>query len=301
MYQAEQIVDELVSQLQAALTGITDNYEIILVDDGSFDDSWNKIQANSEKESRVKGIKLSRNFGQSNAVTAGLSKANGECVFVLDCDLQDDPKHIQELYSKFKEGYEVVFTKRLKRKHGFFKSILAGIYYLLMKLVSRSEYTEQVGSFLLISSRVKNEFLKLKEQDKWYTSQIKWMGYRSATIQVEHSERHKGESSYSLYKSIKVSLPGLISYSNRLLYLSFVIGLVLICVSLIGFACYFYLLISGSSLPQMSLTNSLLLMCTGLILVFIGVLGLYIGRIHLQSKNRPLFLIDQEENFNNEG
>ena len=273
VYQAEQIVDELVSQLQTAMTEITDNYEIILVDDGSIDRSWDKIQTNSQRESRIKGVKLSRNFGQSNAVTAGLSKANGECVIVLDCDLQDDPRHIEALYTKFKEGYEVVFTKRLKRKHNFFKAITATIYYFLMKVVSHPKYSEQVGSFLLMSSRVKTEFLKLQEHDRWYNLLVKWLGFKSITIEVTHSERHNGSSSYSLSKSLRISLPGLISYSNRLLYVSFLIGLLLICGSLVGFGCYFYHFISSSITPESVLTNSFLLMCTGLILVFMGVLG----------------------------
>ena len=179
VYRSEKIVDELVKRLSESLSKITENYEIILVEDGGGDSSWKKIEENCYRDKRVKGIKLSRNFGQHYAITSGLSMASGNIIVIMDCDLQDDPDHINKLLDEFGKGYDVVFTRRIGRKHSFFKMITAKIYNSLFKMFSDKNYDLNVGSMTMISSRVKDEFLKLKDQDRLYIQLIKWIGFRS--------------------------------------------------------------------------------------------------------------------------
>jgi dolichol-phosphate mannosyltransferase len=174
VYRAELIVDELVRRLHQELSKITENYEILLVEDCGPDNSWKKIEESCSRDSRVKGVQLSRNFGQHYAISAGMQLASGEAIVIMDCDLQDDPVHIHALYKKFtEEKFDVVFTKRKNRKHSFFKYLTAKLYNLLFAVFSDKNYDVNVGTMVLFSERVKNEFNLLKDKDRLYIQLIK--------------------------------------------------------------------------------------------------------------------------------
>ncbi len=297
VYKSEKIVDELVKRLSESLSKITENYEIILVEDGGGDKSWLKIEENCRRDKRVKGIKLSRNFGQHYAITAGLSRASGDIIVIMDCDLQDDPDHINKLLDEFGKGYDVVFTRRIGRKHSFFKMITAKIYNSLFKMFSDKNYDLNVGSMTMISSRVKDEFLKLKDQDRLYIQLIKWIGFRSTYVPVEHRERYEGSSTYSISKLFVTALQGWTSYSDKLLRLSIYTGLIISVLSLLAalsIVLSYFLLSFQPGWPSLIVA---ILFSTGLILMSIGIAGIYIGKIFEQTKQRPLYIIDEKINL----
>jgi len=298
VYRAERIVDELVKRLQEELSKITELYEIILVEDCGPDNSWQKIEDNCLKDNRVKGVKLSRNFGQHYAISAGMQLAKGKAIVIMDCDLQDDPQHIHSLYAKFKkEHFDVVFTKRKNRKHSFFKYLTAKLYNLLFSFFSDKNYDVNVGTMVLFSERVKEEFNKLNDKDRLYIQLIKWVGFPSTFVTVEHNERFEGNSSYSFSKLIIIAIQGWTSHSDKLLRLSIYTGFAFsILAFLVGIGIGFMYFFKGFQPGWPSLFLGLLF-STGLILMSIGVTGIYIGKIFEQVKERPLYIIDKKINM----
>ena len=297
VYKAEKIVDELVKRLTQVLQELADDYEIILVEDCGGDDSWKRIEENCRRDSHVKGILLSRNFGQHYAITAGLMQATGDVIIVMDCDLQDDPAHISRLLDEYNRGYEIVFTRRIGRKHSFFKMITAKIYNSMFTLFSDKNYELNVGSMTMFSARVKDEFIRLKDQDRLYIQLLKWIGFRSTYVPVEHRERYEGKSSYSISKLFLTAIQGWTSYSDKLLRLSIYSGLLISAITLlVGI----YIVISyflKSFQPGWPSLIVAILFSTGLILMSIGITGIYIGKIFEQTKQRPLFIIDKKLNL----
>lgn len=298
VYRAEKIVDELVKQLTEEVSKITDSYEIILVEDGSPDNSWAMIEQNCARDKHVKGIKLSRNFGQHYAISAGMEAANGEAIIIMDCDLQDDPKHIHQLYAKFiDEKFDVVFTKRRNRKHSFLKSITSRIYNLMFYFFSDKNFDVNVGTMVLFSHRIQKQFNLLKDKDRLYIQLIKWVGFKSTFVEVDHNQRFEGQSSYTLPKLVLLALQGWTSHSDKLLRLSIYTGFFLsFCTFFTGIIIGFMYFFKGFQPGWPSLFLALLF-STGLILMSIGITGIYIGKIFEQVKERPLFIVDKKLNF----
>jgi len=298
VYKAERIVDELVLRLSAELKKISENFEILLVEDCGPDNSWQKIVENCARDKRVKGIKLSRNFGQHYAVSAGMQLATGEVIVIMDCDLQDDPSHIHELYAAYiQQKVDVVYTKRKNRKSSFIKYLSSKVYNLLFSVFSDKNYDLDVGTMILFSARVKDEFNKLKDKDRLYIQLIKWVGFASTSITVEHNERYEGRSSYTISKLLLLALQGWTSHSDKLLRLSVYTGFFLsFCTFLTGLIVAFLYFYKGFQPGWPSLFLAILF-STGLILMSIGIVGIYIGKIFEQVKERPLFILDQKINI----
>jgi glycosyltransferase involved in cell wall biosynthesis len=297
VYKAEAIVSHLVERTRVALEPLGLTFEIILVEDGGGDSSWEEILKIAKRDPRIKGVKLSRNFGQHYAVTAGLHKASGDLIVIMDCDLQDGPDEIPKLIEEQRKGVEIVFTKRKKRSHTRIKAISSSLYNLLFKLFSDGNYDINYGSLVLFSRKVANSFLQLREKDRLYIQILKWLGFPSSVVEVEHHPRFEGRSSYSLRKIFNLGLQGWTSHSTKLLKLSTYFGMLL---SIASFACAFivvcrYLLYD--LLPGWPSIIVTILFSTGLILMSIGVLGIYIGKIFEQVKDRPLFIVEQEVNL----
>lgn len=297
VYFAEKIIPELINQITKEVNNISSDYEIILVDDGSQDGSWEKIEEIAQNNPNVIGIKLSRNFGQHYAVSAGLKISKGEVSIIVDCDLQDKPSEIQKLIDAYKEGNEVVFTKRISRKHSFFKSISAYFFNVIFNWVSNKDFDVNAGSMVLIGANAKKAFLKVNDHDRLYLQLLKWVGFKNTTVLVEHAERYSGKSTYNFFTLLKIALQGFTSFSNRLLYFSIFLGIIFSALSFISI-CIIVLLyfIQGFQSGWASLISSIFL-CTGVILVNIGILGLYIGKTFNQTKNRPLYIIEKKLNY----
>ncbi|WP_408006209.1 glycosyltransferase family 2 protein [Pseudalkalibacillus sp. A8] len=302
VYGCETCLDELSIRLKSTLEEIVGDYEIIMVNDGSPDNAWAKIKALSDEDRQIKGIDLSRNFGQHHAITAGLDHSSGDWVVVMDCDLQDRPENIKDLYKKAKEGYEVVFGKRVERKDGFFKRLSSKMFYKVYDYLTDQSSDHTIANFSICSKNVVESFRRMREQNRLFPLFIKWMGFKTATVTVNHSSRKKGKSSYNLKKLIMLATDVIISQSNKPLRLSiqlgFLISLGSFLYGLFLFIRYFFL-----SVPVQGWTSVMvsLYFIGGLIFFNFGILGLYLGKVFNETKGRPLYLIqDKTEGFHNE-
>jgi polyisoprenyl-phosphate glycosyltransferase len=299
VYQAEGCLPGLVKEIHDELTRLTARFEILLVEDGSRDGSWSAIERLCRIYPNLRALKLSRNFGQHYAITAGLEAARGECVIVLDCDGQDDPHYFRELIQKRKEGFDVVFTTKAKRAHPFWKNWLARIFRRVFNWLSSSDPSArgEVGSYSLITRPVVDAFLRVNDYHRHYLMVLRWLGFSRAYVAVEHRPRREGVSSYSLQKMFHHAVNGIVSQSDKLLHLSIAVGFGLFALSL---ALTVYLvatyLLHGYQ-PGWTSLVVLILGSTGTILVSLGVLGLYIGKIFDQTKGRPLFVVERTLNL----
>lgn len=300
VYKAEKILDELVFRIKSEVEKVTNNYEIILVEDGSPDNSWLKIEENCIKNSHIKGVRLSRNFGQHYAITAGLEHSSGDVVIVMDCDLQDNPIYFKDLLNKHKEGFDIVYTMKKKRAHGFIKNFWAKLFntifnYLIDNKDSKS--STSIGSYSLLSRKVVDDFLRIKDSRRHYLMVLRWLGFKSTLIEIEHEKRFEGKSSYTFKKLLLHAIDGITSQSDKLLRLTAGFGFIL---SLISFLSALFLTILYFLRPFQAGWPSLIILILflgGLIILSIGISGIYIGKIFEQTKNRPLYLIDKKMNL----
>ena len=226
VYFAEKILSQLVKEVKKTFTELPYDYELVLVDDGSGDQSWEVIEDLVKEHSFVRGIKLSRNFGQHYALTAGIKSATGDVNIIIDCDLQDPPSNIPFLIDAYKEGNEIVFTQRDKRKHGLLKSFYSKVFNWSFKYFSDQNFDVNMGTMILFSVKAKEAFLKLEDYDRLYLQLFKWIGLKNTTIVVKHSERISGKSTYTIGKLFALALQGFTSFSNKLLKISIAIGLI---------------------------------------------------------------------------
>ncbi|GAB3794519.1 glycosyltransferase family 2 protein [Virgibacillus kimchii] len=300
VYGCETCLQELCSRLDETLTSIPADYEIILVNDGSPDDAWTTIKDLYKKNKRIKGIDLARNFGQHYAITAGLDLAEGDWTVVMDCDLQDQPEEIPKLYEKALEGYEVVFGKRAERKDNWLKKKSSQFFYRIYDYFTGASTDYTVANFSIISKKVVRGFRRIGEQNRFYPLFIQWMGYKTASVEINHSERKQGKSAYNIRKLITLGTDVIISQSNKPLRLSIQFGFLIASVSFIYglylFGRYFFL-----DEPVQGWTSVMvsIYFIGGLVFFNFGVLGLYIGKVFNETKSRPLYLIrettDDEE------
>jgi glycosyltransferase involved in cell wall biosynthesis len=295
VYRAEKIVDTLVAAISKEMSKITAEYEIILVEDGSPDNSWEKISENCKKDPRVKGIKLSRNFGQHFAITAGIENALGSYIVIMDCDMQDDPAYLPQLYAKAQEGYDIVYTLKKNRKHNFWKNVTARLFNRVFNyLVDNKSWKSdnQVGSYSMISRKVAEAFKRYSDYQRHYLMVLRWLGFKSAFVEIEHKERLEGRSSYNLSSLLLHALNGITSQSDKLLRINVTIGLLLSFLSFLGILVIAFLYFMHGFLSGWASTMVLLLFSTGVILTSIGIAGIYIGKTFEQTKNRPKYIID---------
>lgn len=296
VYKAEASIAELVSRIMEAVLPVTQDYEILLVEDGSPDDSWSAIVSQCEKYPSVKGIKLSRNFGQHYAISAGLFYATGDKVIVMDCDLQDDPKYIPQLLAKSEEGYDIVYTIKDVRKHSVWKNLTAGFFNSIFNwLVDNKEWksSSQIGSYSLITRKVVDAFKSYKDYRRHYLMVLRWLGFNSSFVLVTHKKRFEGRSSYNLSKLINHAIDGITSQSDKLLRMTIILGFFLSSLSFIG---GLYIIVRSLISPLQSGWASLsilILFVGGLIITSLGISAIYIGKIFEQTKGRPLYIIDK--------
>lgn len=297
-YHGEKMVEELVRRIKESVVSITDDFEIILVNDASPDNTWDKIQKVCQEDTRVKGINLSRNFGQHYAISAGLKYAKGEWIIVLDCDLQDRPEEIPNLYAKAVEGYDIVYAQRAERKDGFLKKLSSSVFHFCYDWLSGQNTDKTIANFGIYHSSVIAEYNKMPETARSFGSLIKYLGFRHTAIPVIHAERPQGESSYSLLKLLKLSGDVIISNSNKPLRLAVSLG---IAMSIISFILALYNLFAYATgiiqVAGFTTTVFSIWFVGGLLLFVMGVLGLYIGKIFDQVKGRQLFIIQDKINI----
>jgi polyisoprenyl-phosphate glycosyltransferase len=292
VYRAEACIDELYQRLTAVLQTLVDTYEIILVEDGGPDRSWERIKALAAQDDHVRGLQLSRNFGQHPAIAAGLAASQGAFVVVIDCDLQDPPEMISRLIDQARAGFEVVYTKRRHRTDSAFKRLASRLFFFVMNTISPSFAEPGQGSFSLIARPVVQEYLRVVDVHSHYLSVLRWLGFRSTSVEVEQEPRFAGTSSYSLRKLISHALSGIAAQSTRLLHLSTAMGLLfsLIAGGQVLWLVYRKLFWSIGVEGWASLMAALWLI-GGAILFSLGVVGLYLGRMFEHTRGRPLFVV----------
>jgi len=300
VFRAQGMVSELVGELSRCLGDSNIDFELILVEDGSLDNSWDEIVNCSQNDVRIKGIKLSRNFGQHYAVSAGLDAATGTHCVIIDCDLQDYPDSILLMLKEMEKGFDVVFSKRKKRHHGYFKSKMTLLYHFLFRILVGNEFDINLNSLVLMKSTVRDQFVKLKDYDRLYIQLLKWVGFRSTVLEVEHRERFSGNSTYSFSALLKIAIQGWTFHSDRLLRLSIYGGFFMSGLSFLGgltIVAMYFLRGFQAGWPSVILS---IIFSSGLILVSVGIVGLYVGKIFSQVKDRPLYVIEKRINVEHE-
>jgi glycosyltransferase involved in cell wall biosynthesis len=292
IYKSELIIPELVKRLTDVLSANFPDYEIILVNDGSPDNSWNIIQSLAKENNRIIGIQLSRNFGQHHAITAGLSKSTGDWIVVMDCDLQDRPEEIINLYKKSQEGYELVVAKKIKRQDNFIRKIESNLFYYVLNKLTGIKVSSGIGNFGIYHQKVIDHYLNLKEEYRSFGMMIIWMGFKRFELEVQSDERFSGKSSYTLIKKMKLALTTITSFSDRVLIFMIFSGLFITMLSILILILHI-ISVWLNSQPLEGWTSLIIsiYMSLGIIVSSLGVLGLYIGKIFSQVKNRPIFII----------
>ena len=294
VYGCSASLEKLYERLEKTLSSITDNFEIIMINDASPDDAWLTIKALAERDKRVKGIDFSRNFGQHKAITAGLNYATGDWVVVMDCDLQDQPEEILKLYKKAQEGFDVVFGKRSQRKDTFFKRLSSKVFYKIYDYLTDDATDHTIANFSIISSKVVQNFNKMGEQHRPYGYFINWLGFKRAHVIIEHAKRTDGQSSYTLKKLIDLAIDNIVSQSNKPLRMSIKFGFTMSFLSAL-YAVYLvfnYLIADVIAAGWTSVMVSIYFVA-GLLLANLGFVGLYIGKIFDETKDRPHYVIDE--------
>jgi polyisoprenyl-phosphate glycosyltransferase len=293
VYRAEKIVDKLVEEIHASVKTITDDYEIILVEDGSPDNSWEKIEKICQTDPKVKGIKLSRNFGQHPAISAGLEESTGEWVVVMDCDLQDRPLEIPRLYAKAQEGFDTVLAQREYRQDSFLKKLSSRIFYKIFSYLTDTKQDNTVANFGIYHQKVIKAILNLGDRIRFFPTMVQWVGFRKTYLPVQHDERFDGKSSYSWKSLLNLAFNTIVSFSDKPLRLTIRLGLwISLFSSLLG-VMYVYEYFTGKIqvLGFASLIITLFFLF-GLIIFILGIIGIYIGKTFEQVKKRPNHIID---------
>ena len=298
VYGCRECLGDLCKRLAATLAPISEDFEIILVNDACPQGSWESIQALARQESRIKGINLSRNFGQHYAITAGLDHAQGDWVVVMDCDLQDKPEEIAKLYAKAMEGYDVVFGQRVERQDSFFKKLASRMFYLVLQYFTDTEHDSTIANFGIFSHQVIETVTLYREQNRSFPLFVKIVGFKRTQIPVAHDDRLYGKSSYSFRKMVNLAIDSIVAHSNKPLRLFIQVGFFISLGSMVYALWLFlrYFLYGDIAEGWTSLMVSMFFMF-GLLFGILGILGLYIGKIFDEVKGRPLYIIQESINL----
>ena len=293
VYGCAECLVTLHQRLTRTLGPMIDSYELVFVDDRSVDDGWAVLQRLAGGDPHVTAFRLSRNFGQDAAITAGLAQARGDWALVMDCDLQEAPEDIPRLWAAARDGYDIVRTPRRGWRHSAFRRWTSRVY---RRLTLETDVRPDYSNLSLLSRRVVDAFLRLHDRDREYMIALDWLGFHSTSIEIEHHERHAGRSGYTLRRLVQVALDGMFFRSTVLLRLVVLLGFVIAVIGVVvaAFEVVDYFAEPHKTVPGYTSLAVLLLVLAGFIIVSVGVVGLYVGRIFEQVKNRPLFLIDDQ-------
>ncbi|GKS09311.1 putative glycosyltransferase YkcC [Paenibacillus chitinolyticus] len=293
MYNEEAVIQETYRRLKVVMSETSETYELIFINDGSKDRSAEIIKEYAAWDETVKLIDFSRNFGHQIAITAGMDYASGDAVIIIDADLQDPPELILQMIEKWKEGYEVVYAKRVKRSgETFFKKWSASLFYRVLRASTDIHIPVDTGDFRLMDRKVCDEMKKLPENNRFVRGLVSWVGFRQTAIEYERDERLAGETKYPLKRMIKLSLDGITSFSYKPLKLAGYLGVLL---SGSGFLYLLYVvylaLFTDATLKGWPSVVGIMLIFNGFVLLMLGILGEYIGRIYDETKGRPLYIV----------
>ena len=295
-YNEEDVIDIFLEKIFTVLTELNKSYEIVFVNDGSSDRTLEILITKAEEYDAIRVINLSRNFGKEAALSAGLDMTFGEVVVPIDVDLQDPPDLILDFVKKYEEGYDVVVGKRVDRTtDSFAKRISAETFYKLHNKISDIEIPNNVGDYRLMSRRVINELKRLPETQRFMKGLFSWLGFKTAIVEYTREARVAGKTSFNGWKLWNFALDGITSFSTAPLRMWLYIGITLASISFVyGFFIILKTLIFGISSPGYASIITIILFLGGIQLIGIGMLGEYVGRIYIESKNRPIYIIEDE-------
>ncbi len=297
VYRAELLVDLLVETIVKEVSQISEDFEIILVDDGSPDNSWEKMEQIAHADKRVKALRLSRNFGQHYAITAGLDAAKGEWIIVMDCDLQDKPSEIKKLYKKTKEGYDIVLAQRIQRQDKFLKRFLSKTFYRVLSYMTGVKQDASIANFGIYHYKAVDAMKLLREPIRYFPSMVNWVGFKKTTVPIEHGAREVGSSNYNFKRLVKLAMDIMLASSDKPLKITVKLGFY---ISALSFIYAIYTVIRAlrgeiEVLGYASLIVSVWLL-SGIIIMLLGVVGLYVGKSFEGIKNRPIYVISEKIN-----
>lgn len=295
VYNEEAGLLELFSRMEKTLEKLDGSAEILFVDDGSKDNSYEILSAQNKKDARFKIIKFSRNFGHQNAVTAGMDLSKGRAVIIMDADLQDPPEVVLDLINQWKLGFDVVHAVRKTRAgESWFKLFTANAFYKFLERITETKVVRNAGDFRLMDRKVVDAFCRLREQHRFIRGLSCWVGFKQSCVFYERQARYAGETKYPLKKMIKLAVNAITSFSDWPLQLAFNVGILVSCLSFI----------TALSLIILSFTNVMLVpgwvsimvfmgFLNGIMMMMIGLIGIYVGRIFEQTKARPLYIVEE--------
>ena len=291
VYRGGLVVAELVRRIRAAVEPLGMPFEIVLVDDRSPDNSWAAKMQQAQLDERVRGLRLSRNFGQHRAITAGLEQSRGEWIVLMDCDLQDRPEEIPALYHEARQGYDLVFARRVVRQDTWLKRQSSWAFYRVLSYLTDTHQDPAIANFGIYHRRIIDAVLAMRESIRYFPTMVRWVGFRASSIAVTHAE--SAGSTYTLRGLTNLALDIILAYSDKPLRLAVKLGLA-ISVAAFGFVLITvgrYLLGHSWEPGYISIIVSIWFFA-GLLLSVLGMVGLYIGKTFEQTKNRPIYLLD---------
>ncbi len=299
LYNEEEVFNECYRRLKAVLETVNDTYELLFINDGSRDRTGILAAMCAEEDAHVKLISFSRNFGHQIAITAGMDYAAGDAVIIIDADLQDPPELIPKMIAKWKEGYHVVYGKRIKR-HGetLFKKVTAKIFYRFLKHMTQVDIPTDTGDFRLIDRKVCDAMKRLGERNRYVRGLVSWVGFKQCALEYEREERFAGKTKYPFKKMIRFAMDGIASFSYKPLKIASLVGFFLSALSFLYLAFVVLQKLFGApTAPGWASILAVQLFFNGIILIILGIIGSYIGRIYEESKGRPLYIVQEEIGF----
>lgn len=300
MYNEEAVLAETYRRLTGVMENSGFTYEIVFVNDGSRDKTGSMLREICDKDSRVRLIDFSRNFGHQIAITAGMDHSSGQCVVVIDGDLQDPPELIPEMVGMWKDGYDVVYGKRISRKgESVFKKLTASLFYRFLRSMTDVNIPVDTGDFRLIDRKVRDALKHVNERNRYVRGLISWLGFKQTAIEFEREERFAGETKYPLKKMLKLALDGITTFSYKPLKLASYIGTI---ISITSFLYLIFVLAQRLFFPETVQPGwasilAVTLFFNGITLLMLGIIGEYIGRIYDEAKGRPLYIIRETRNL----
>lgn len=293
VYGCRECICTLHERLSRVLKSAVPTYEIVFVDDRSPDDAWSLLEALAANDMAVQAIRLSRNFGQHAAITAGLAHCTGRRAVVMDCDLQDPPEEIPRLLQKSAQGYDIVLARRTEKRHSVFRRLASRAFFVLLSALNRSPIDGAFGSFSLLSRPVIDAFLRLQDRDRHYLLILRWLGYEVGAIDYAHAQRYAGTSAYTLRKLVAVALEGMLFQTTVLLHWIVYAGFAVAAAGALLAAYFVYMYFAHAIVPGWTSLIVVFLLIGGFTIASMGITGLYIGKIFEQVKGRPLYVIDR--------